>query len=146
MKKAWIIGLHRADLLDAPNDDGHAVTVATKADLTAIPVKVLLELYNKHRAKPIKKFKDTKTAHASVWKLLTETLMDKQVGGVVKKRASGGGRKGTGIGAFCLEQLAAGKSVDDVLAAALKKFPGAKTTKGSVAWYKTKLGGTKKKK
>lgn len=47
--------------------------------------------------------------------------------------------KGQGIGAFCMELIKAGKNNADVLAAAQKQFPGAKTSASSVAWYRNKL-------
>lgn len=47
--------------------------------------------------------------------------------------------KGQGIGAFCMDLIRAGKNNADVLAAAQKQFPGAKTSASSVAWYRNKL-------
>lgn len=47
--------------------------------------------------------------------------------------------KGQGIGAFCMGLIQAGKSNEDVLAAVAEKFPDAKTSAASVAWYRSKL-------
>ena len=47
--------------------------------------------------------------------------------------------RGQGIGAFCKELITAGKSNAEVLAAVQKKFPGAATSKGCVAYYRNKL-------
>lgn len=47
--------------------------------------------------------------------------------------------KSQGIGAFCMDLIKAGKNNADVLAAAQKQFPGAKTSASSVAWYRNKL-------
>ena len=44
-----------------------------------------------------------------------------------------------GIGAFCVELLLKGKTNEEVVAAAIKKFEGAKTSASSVAWYRNKL-------
>jgi hypothetical protein len=44
-----------------------------------------------------------------------------------------------GVGAFAKEQLLAGVSNADTLAAVLEKFPDAKTTSSCIAYYKTKL-------
>ena len=49
--------------------------------------------------------------------------------------------RGQGVGGFAKEQLLAGVSNADVLAAVLEKFPEAKTTSGCIAYYKTKLIG-----
>jgi len=47
--------------------------------------------------------------------------------------------RGKGIGAFCEALLEAGKPDDEVLAAALAQFPGAKTSPSSIAWYRNRL-------
>lgn len=47
--------------------------------------------------------------------------------------------RGLGIGAFCMDLIKAGKGNEDVLAAVAKKFPDAKTSAASVAWYRNKL-------
>lgn len=50
--------------------------------------------------------------------------------------------RGPGIGAFCMDLIKAKKgeiSNEDVLSQALKKFPGAKTSAASIAWYRNKL-------
>lgn len=47
--------------------------------------------------------------------------------------------KGQGIGAFCMSLIKAGKNNAEVLAAAQKQFPNAKTSASSVAWYRNKL-------
>lgn len=58
-------------------------------------------------------------------------------------KAAASGKKpvarGQGIGAFVEEQLKAKKSTEEVLEAVKKKFPDAKTTPASVAWYRNKL-------
>lgn len=47
--------------------------------------------------------------------------------------------RGQGIGAFCMELILKGKTNEDVLAAAKKQFPDAKTASASIAWYRNKL-------
>lgn len=57
-----------------------------------------------------------------------------------KAEKAEGARKprGSGIGAFCTDLIAKGKTNDEVLAAVQKKFPDAKTTKGCIAFYRNK--------
>ena len=43
------------------------------------------------------------------------------------------------IRAICEEAILAGKSTDQVLAAVTAERPGNKTTKGCVAWYRSKM-------
>ena len=43
------------------------------------------------------------------------------------------------IGAFCKQLIAEGKTNDEILAAVHEKFPQAKTTKGSLAYYRNAL-------
>lgn len=47
--------------------------------------------------------------------------------------------RGQGIGAFCMDLLGKGKSNEEVLSAVKAKFPDAKTSAASVAWYRNKL-------
>lgn len=56
-----------------------------------------------------------------------------------KKGAEVTKAKSQGIGAFCMDLIKAGKNNAEVLAAAQKQFPNAKTSASSVAWYRNKL-------
>lgn len=56
-----------------------------------------------------------------------------------KKGAEVSKAKSQGIGAFCMELIKAGKNNAEVLAAAQKQFPNAKTSASSIAWYRNKL-------
>ncbi len=59
-----------------------------------------------------------------------------------RERSSNSGtpaKRGQGIGTYCCELILAGKSNDEVLKAALGRFPGAKTSASSVAWYRNDL-------
>jgi hypothetical protein len=47
--------------------------------------------------------------------------------------------KQQGIGAFCESLLKQKKSTDEILAAVRSKFPDAKTSPASVAWYRNKM-------
>lgn len=46
------------------------------------------------------------------------------------------GTKKRGIGAFCKELIGKGKTNDEILEAVAKEFPGANTSKGSIAFYR----------
>lgn len=52
------------------------------------------------------------------------------------KTAKAEGTKKRGIGAFCKELIAKGKTNDEILEAVAKEFPDAGTTKGSIAFYR----------
>lgn len=56
--------------------------------------------------------------------------------GKASPTSSGAGR---GIGAFCCELLVKKKSTEEVIEAVKKKFPGAKTSPASIAWYRARL-------
>jgi RNA-splicing ligase RtcB len=43
------------------------------------------------------------------------------------------------IGSFCIEQIKLGKTNPDILAMVEQKFPDAKTTGASIAWYRNKV-------
>lgn len=49
-------------------------------------------------------------------------------------------KKGSGgIGGFCIDLIRAGKGNEDILDAVRKKFPDAKTSAASIAWYRNKV-------
>jgi hypothetical protein len=50
-----------------------------------------------------------------------------------------GKAKKPGVGKFCMDLIEAGKTNDEILEAVGKQFPGAKTTKGCIAFYRNKL-------
>jgi len=56
-----------------------------------------------------------------------------------KGRGSAGGGKGKGIGAFCSDLLLKNKTTEQILAAVKEKYPDAKTSPASIAWYRNKL-------
>jgi cell division septation protein DedD len=56
-----------------------------------------------------------------------------------KKKAKAAKGKQQGIGAFCESLLKQKKSTDEILAAVRSKFPDAKTSPASVAWYRNKM-------
>ena len=56
-----------------------------------------------------------------------------------KYNSSGKRGPNQGVGAFAKEQILAGKSNAEALAAVLAKFPDAKTTTGCIAFYRTAL-------
>lgn len=47
--------------------------------------------------------------------------------------------RGQGIGAFCKELIAAGKTNAEVVDAVAEKFPGSNTKQASVAWYRSQI-------
>lgn len=47
--------------------------------------------------------------------------------------------RGLGIGAFCVEQINAGKTNKEILEAVIAKWPEAKTTVASLAWYRNDI-------
>lgn len=55
-----------------------------------------------------------------------------------KPKKEGGAARGSGIGAFCMDLIAKGKTNEEVLEAVKKKFPDAKTSTASIAWYRNK--------
>ena len=56
----------------------------------------------------------------------------------VEKAAKEPKAKKPGIGAFCLDLIAKGKTNDEILEAIAKNFPDAKTSRGCVAFYRNK--------
>lgn len=56
----------------------------------------------------------------------------------VEKAAKAPKAKKPGIGAFCLDLIAKGKTNDEILEAIAKSFPDAKTSRGCVAFYRNK--------
>ena len=63
------------------------------------------------------------------------------LGDTDRSKYNSSGKRGPnqGVGAFAKEQIQAGKSNAEALAAVLAKFPGAKTTTGCIAFYRTAL-------
>jgi len=55
------------------------------------------------------------------------------------KAAPAEGTKKRGVGSFCKDLIEAGKTNDEILAAVAKEFPGANTSRGSVAFYRSKM-------
>lgn len=88
-------------------------------------------------AKPPKeeKAKPATKSTKPVGKGAAAAKLNKKADAVVGDKAP----RGLGIGAFCKELIIAGKSNEEVLTAATKKFPDNKTSAASVAWYRNKL-------
>lgn len=62
---------------------------------------------------------------------------DKAKGGKAAKAPAA--KKSQGIGAFCETLLKQKKSTEEIMKAVHAKFPGAKTSPASIAWYRTKM-------
>lgn len=56
-----------------------------------------------------------------------------------KSAAQVEGTKKRGVGSFCKDLIEAGKTNDEILAAVAKEFPGSKTSRGSIAFYRSKM-------
>lgn len=91
-----------------------------KAKAAAKPKKA-----KKEAPKPVKKAKAKKAAK-----------------GKEKGKAKSAAKKGStkpGIGAYCETLLKAKKSTEEIMKAVQGKFPGAKTSPASIAWYRSKM-------
>ena len=124
------------------------------SDLKKMSMSELIALYNSKAATPVTEFKNLAAARAAVASLemkMSETN-DLPVDGAVegtpapvatgdKAKYNSTGKRGPnqGVGAFAKELIAAGQDNATVLKAVLEKFPGAKTTTGCIAFYRTAL-------
>lgn len=93
---------------------------------TAAPAKTKATAKGKAPAAPVKVAKGKAAAPVKVVK------------GKAAAPAEGKAKK-PGIGKFCMDLIEAGKTNDEILEAVAKQFPGAKTSKGCIAFYRNKL-------
>lgn len=94
----------------------------------------------KRKAAAAKKAPAAKTSRAAQRDAHNEAKKASAAKKAPAKKASADAKpRGMGIGAFCCDLLVKGKSNDEVLAAVQAKFPDAKTSSASIAWYRNDL-------
>lgn len=120
-------------------------------DTANLGMTELIALYNEKAAamgkEAVTEFKTTKAARKAIEALDAAPVETEASGAPVlvpagdnSKYASTGKRgPNQGVGAFCKELIVEGKTNQEVLDAVAIKFPSAKTSKGCVAYYRTKL-------
>jgi hypothetical protein len=101
-----------------------------KSELQAMSLVELTGIYNKHAAKPIKKFSGSK-----------EAAIAKVIGVLPKASSGAGSRPRVGSGEFIREKLrAGGYGKYAVIVELVKKtFPTSRATEKDVAWHANKL-------
>lgn len=121
-----------------PEQEEHKKERAEAADKRLASVK---ERRNKTAAEKLDAAADKVMATKAPTKRETKPKGKPATAAKKAAKAADGDKKprGLGIGAFCMDLIKAGKSNEDVLSAVAKKFPDAKTSAASVAWYRNKL-------
>ena len=124
-------------------------------DTSKMGMTALIALYNEKAAalgkEAATEFKTTKAAREAIAALDANPETEASGAPVLvpagdnSKYASTGKRgPNQGVGAFCKELIVEGKTNAEVLEAVAVKFPTAKTSKGCVAYYRTKLAAAAK--